>query len=209
MLEVGSWAGESAILWAEAIKRYFSEGKIYCVDPWVDYGSTTKTMSRALRNNKIFNLFRHNIELSGHKDIITVLRGFSKDILPRLNHNHFDLIYIDGDHSYGAVKKDLQDASFLLKERGVLCGDDLELQNYEIDIENAKRNKSEDFIVDPKTQQSFHPGVSLAVGDFFNKDVSAWYGFWAMRKKVNKWEEIKSNADINNFVIPKHLIPWS
>ena len=38
--------------------------------------------------------------------------------------NFFDFIYIDGDHSYEAVKNDLHMWHPKLKKYGVMCGDD-------------------------------------------------------------------------------------
>jgi hypothetical protein len=122
-----------------------------------------------------------------------------------LKNNQFDLIFIDGDHSYGAVTRDIQNAAPLLKEGGVLCGDDLELQYFEVDIENGKKNKEKDYIVDLKTKRYFHPGVCLAIGEFFGKEVSEWRGFWAMRKQADKWRKIELDVDINNIEIPQHL----
>lgn len=208
VLEVGSWAGGSAITWAEAIKKYnlnINKGEVYCIDSWIDYRNTTKPMSEALRKNKIFDLFQHNINASGYSNMIFVFRGFSGNILPMLKNNQFDLIFIDGDHSYKAVLQDVQNAVPLLKEGGILCGDDLELQYFEIDIENGEKNKEQDFIIDTKTQNYFHPGVCLAIGEFFGKEVSEWHGFWAMRKKENKWEKIELDADIKSIEIPQHL----
>ena len=37
---------------------------------------------------------------------------------------YFDFVYIDGDHSYEAVIKDLDSWYPKLKEYGVMCGDD-------------------------------------------------------------------------------------
>ena len=187
ILEVGSWAGGSAITWAEAISKCNKRGgEVYCIDPWVNYKNTTKLMHEALRKNKIFDLFQHNINASGYGDMIFMFRGFSGNILPMLKNNQFDLIFVDGDHSYKAVLQDIQNAAPLLKEGGILCGDDLELQYFEIDIENAKKNKEQDFIIDTKTQNHFPPGVCLAIGEFLGKEVSAWHGFGlCVKKKIN------------------------
>ena len=82
---------------------------------------------------------------------------------------------------------DIKFSKNLLKDPGVLCGDDLELQISEIDLEFAKKNKTKDYILDPRTKRLYHPGVTLAVGEIFNK-VSSWDGFWAMKKNVAEWE---------------------
>ena len=56
-------------------------------------------------------------------------------MLPR---HAFDIAFIDGDHAYTAVLRDLQAACELIRDGGILCGDDLELQIAEIDIGYAR-----------------------------------------------------------------------
>ncbi len=87
-----------------------------------------------------------------------------------------------------------------------MCGDDLELQVSEINLENAKKNIDSDFIPDPKTNNWFHPGVTLAVGEFFG-EVSVWEGFWAMRKRGASWEKVVwEELDLGNVLVPEHLL---
>lgn len=212
ILEVGSWAGGSAITWAEAVKKYNpAGGEIICVDPWVDYIDPQINkdfaygyMKKAFVKDRIFSLFLHNIRASGYADIITVHRGFSGDILPKQKHEHFDLVYIDGDHSYDGALQDLKFAAPLIKDGGIICGDDLELQYPFVDKENLERVKGIDFATDPVNQRHFHPGLCIAVWEFFGKKVSAWEGFWAMRKSADGWERVNLILD-EDFQIPSHL----
>jgi hypothetical protein len=101
----------------------------------------------------------------------------------------FDLVYLDGDHRYKQVSTDIRNAERLVGDGGILCGDDLELQAPAVDLENAKDNAHLDFILDPKTGQYYHPGITLAVAECFG-DVSSWDGFWAVRKCGSKWEKV-------------------
>ena len=74
-------------------------------------------------------------------------------------------------------------SSVLVRDGGIICGDDLEIQFDEIDLENASENKQKYFIIDSKTGFGFHPGVTLALYKYFGGKVSNFGGFWAMRKK--------------------------
>ena len=85
-------------------------------------------MNNALKKGQVLKLFCHNIKASGHQDIVHMMKGFSQDVLPSLRKDHFNIIFIDGDHSYSGIKKDLEMASQLLVDGGVICGDDLDLQ---------------------------------------------------------------------------------
>lgn len=55
---------------------------------------------------------------------VTVHKGTSYDILNTFNDNYFDLIYIDGDHSYEGVKLDLSLSLLKIKKGGMICGHD-------------------------------------------------------------------------------------
>jgi predicted O-methyltransferase YrrM len=213
VLELGSWAGGSAITWAEAIKRYcVNRGKVICIDPWVDYIDSSKnkewahkTMKKAFKNDRIYKLFFYNIFVSKHSDIVSAMRGTADDILPLLNAGSFDLIFIDANHAYEFVYADIKNFAPLLREGGILCGDDLELQYSEVDEVTITQMKDQDVIVDPLTKKRYHPGVSLAVYHFFKTDVSAWNGFWAMKKSSDRWEKISLEIEQKEIIIPEHL----
>jgi len=213
ILEIGSWAGGSAITWAEALKKYCSSnGRIFCIDPWKSYNNIDqlslcirKVMQKALMKEKIFNLFLHNIKTTNNDDVVCPLRGRSDEILPLLRPNQFDIIYIDGSHDYKDVLMDLNNSAPLLRDGGILCGDDLELQSFEIDLENALKHINEEYIEDGKTRRTFHVGVTFAVAETIGK-VSSWEGFWAVRKNGNSWNKINiENLDLNNIEVPVHL----
>ncbi|MBI1923208.1 class I SAM-dependent methyltransferase [Candidatus Poribacteria bacterium] len=213
VLEIGSWAGGSAITWAEAIKAYNNrQGLVVCVDPWKPYFDPGKyesalyfRMHKALSTGAIFNLFVHNITSSKHDDIVLPFRGSCEDAVFFLADKKFDLIFVDGDHSYSSVLNDLKNCCRLVADGGILCGDDLEMQIFQVDEIYARRNREVDFILDPKTKRWFHPGCSVAIGEFFG-EVSVWEGFWAMRKCGDEWESvILEEAALQHLVVPNHL----
>jgi hypothetical protein len=57
---------------------------------------------------------------------ILLLRGTSQELLSYFAPESFDAIYIDGDHSYEGVKRDLQIAWRIVKDGGYICGHDYE-----------------------------------------------------------------------------------
>lgn len=213
LLEIGSWAGGSAITWAKAIKKYsYDRGSIICIDPWVDYIDngvnkdwTHKTMKKALVESRIYKLFLHNISASGLSEMISILQGSSKEMLPYIREGVADMIFIDGDHSYDAVLSDIIASTSLLKDGGILCGDDLELQYQEVDQAAINNFKYSDVITDPKTKKRYHPGVSMAVHDYFKIEVSTWEGLWAMQKKQGKFHKVYLLEGHKAINIPRHL----
>ena len=54
---------------------------------------------------------------------------------------YYDVVFIDADHTYGPVRKDITESLRLIKDGGIICGDDLNLQFHEVDKNNAKLNK--------------------------------------------------------------------
>lgn len=195
ILEIGSWSGGSARVWAEALKSFNRcKGTIHCVDPWIEYfdpqsrNPIHRAMNKACRNRTILSLFLHNTH--AYWSIIVAHVGRSDQVLPTFKEQAFDLVYIDGDHSFRAVYSDLDLSAPLLKDGGILCGDDLELQWDEADTLEAAACKNEDYMLDHKTGQYYHPGVTLAVHEFFGRRVSAKDGFWAVRKRGKEWEDV-------------------
>ncbi len=202
ILEIGSWAANSTIIWADAIKKFNdNNGSVTCIDPWNPYfeigvnvasSTSSRRMRRALEKEKILNLFLYNISASNHNDIVRLYKASSNDALPTFRDKLFNLIFIDGDHSYSQVIKDLRNCERLLCDGGVLCGDDLELQKHEIDIKSAEMKKEQDLILDKGANTHFHPGVTLAVGEFFgDKEITNFHGFWVMRKNSSGWQRVE------------------
>ena len=218
LLEVGSWAGGSVLTWAEALKNSQQRSAtIVCVDGWKPFtlaGARPdvplyQQMGQALTQDTIFGLFWHNVRAAGHDDIVVPMRGFSQQVLPLLADDSFDLAFIDGNHTYNHVLADLRAATRLVREGGILCGDDLELQSFQIDLAHAETQTESDYIKDPRTEQHYHPGVTLAVGQLFGR-VQTWAGFWAVQKCNGRWKPVDlPPLESPESKIPQHLHPPS
>ncbi len=194
ILEIGSWLGASALSFAQGLKEYNNaNGTITCIDAWKPFfdeeknnDDVHKNMQALLGSDVAYNIFMHNINTLPSSIKTQHLKGNSQDIMPMLKPEQFDIIFIDADHTYEPVKKDILNAIPLLKDGGIICGDDLNLQMFECDQKLAKKSGDKDFIKDNKTGRGFHPGVTLAVDEIFG-EVSAHGGFWAIQKASKKW----------------------
>jgi hypothetical protein len=102
------------------------------------------------------------------------------------------------------VDFDILHAKRLVKEGGIVCGDDLELQKNECDVEYGKKHLEIDFIRDLKTGVCYHPGVTFAVWKHFGR-VRSYSGFWAVRKEKNRWNSVDLNINLDRLEIPPHL----
>lgn len=197
MLEIGSWAGQSAILWASEIARSGCPGRVFCIDPWMPFATREQVdvnavtiMNKIARRDKIFPLFWHNVKSSGLSQIIIPLRGRSNDLLPLLKPMSFDLVFVDGSHAYSDFISDLHLATPLVKDGGVICGDDLEIQQDEVDTAFAEHNREKDFVTDLRSGRGYHPGVCLGVAHFFKRRISCFDGFWIQRRTGDRWVDV-------------------
>lgn len=190
ILELGGYAGSSAIQWGSAVKGHgLADAKVYIVDPWTSYLDVERNrrlpyriMNYGLATGRILALFEHNVRAAGLSNVCIPIKGDSADALTRFGENSCDLVYIDGDHRVEAVMADIERSLAMLKDGGLLCGDDLEAQLADIDADYARRSLDQDMAVDPKTGIAYHPGVTVAVAEFFGRRVACFEGFWVVRK---------------------------
>lgn len=213
VLEVGSWIGTSALVWAEAIDLFCSQkGSVLCVDTWAPYfgepeeGSIPSPsydrMTRLAESGLAYQLFLHNARCGPASSPIRHFRGVSADVLPYLADRSFDVVYIDGDHAYDRVRADLLQGDRLVRDGGFLCGDDLELQWHDVDQENTARRSGADMTYDPKTRSVHHPGVTRAVGELFGP-VPYYHGFWALQRAGGTYRRVDLRTSPT--FIPRHL----
>tara|TARA_B100000315_G_scaffold220156_3_gene222593 strand:- start:456 stop:1262 length:807 start_codon:yes stop_codon:yes gene_type:complete len=216
ILEVGSWTGASALTWGEALEIHNNgNGEITCIDAWEPYYNDTEILddlsrqiNDALSGDEPFQVFQKNMEHLPPSVNLNVRRGWSQDILPTLAHDSFDLVYIDGDHSYQGVSVDLENCCPLVNKGGFICGDDLELQSHQVDATIALQQPNLDKLHDQFSDTTYHPGVTRAIGEKFGR-VSSWHGFWAMQKLDGHWQEVSLAGmppHIPSFISPENLI---
>ena len=121
--------------------------------------------------------------MAGITDRVILLRIDSRVALPTLQDEAFDIIFIDGDHSYEFVKSDITHAKRLVRLGGIIVGDDLELQFPSVDSPYHKEQVElkNHFCSAPDNSMGYHPGVTQAVWEEFGQ-VNNPLGLWAVRK---------------------------
>uniref|UniRef100_A0A914CID6 Class I SAM-dependent methyltransferase n=1 Tax=Acrobeloides nanus TaxID=290746 RepID=A0A914CID6_9BILA len=77
--------------------------------------------------NDLFNTFLNNIKVKGFDDIIYPLRLPSNAATHVLHCFKIDahIIFVDGDHDYKPVLRDIETLFPLLKKNGIMFGDDM------------------------------------------------------------------------------------
>ena len=134
ILEIGSWKGRSAINIARHAKSLGLSPELVCVDTWL--GSAEHWLregpgwyeSLIIRHGhpELYNTFLSNVVRAGLQDIITPFPCTSETAAIVLARHgfYFDLCYVDAAHEEGPVSRDLDACWTLLREPGVLIGDD-------------------------------------------------------------------------------------
>ncbi len=203
VLEVGSWAGTSLIAWDKAFE---GRARFTVVDTWAPYWPNGVSwmgdvMNRVAESGEIYERFITNIIKQNMRDRVRILVDDSRQALPWLieTMDRFDLIYIDGDHRYDHAASDILNGKRLVNAGGILCGDDLEAQLFELDDLDAHKVAIEagvDFLVHKNHRgrdtngtpySGHHPGVTQAVADAFGDGVSCVDCLWAMRLTDHGW----------------------
>lgn len=179
-LEIGSYAGSSAITACDFFLKEGIDFKCVCVDLWGAAHTKTslednwydKRFNEWSVSQKSKNLFLHNVKNSKHN-----IKFYQMDINEFISTEYnnldleFNIFYIDASHVYKDVLNDIKDCLYMVnknkKERTALIfGDDHDLF-YE-EVEDYKSSYLEhDCIRSSKVGARFHPGVSKAVFDTF------------------------------------------
>ena len=118
--EVGAFYGANMVSVAETYGVHPSSTLI-AIDPWTDYVDYPEYKGQQVT---IYDAFTQNIEACSLADRIMVKRGYSNEVLPTLEDNSFDIIYIDGNHEPEFVLEDAVLAFRKLKIGGRLIFDD-------------------------------------------------------------------------------------
>lgn len=117
ILEIGSWVGRSAVAMAAN-----TSGLVVAVDVWDENpGDVYEPHLRDRPENWIREKFLENTRLFSN---ISSVQGKSVEVSKSFLVPTFDMIFIDGDHSYEAVKSDIKAWKPLLVKGGLLCGHD-------------------------------------------------------------------------------------
>jgi predicted O-methyltransferase YrrM len=137
------------ILFLKAICRNYSECEYFEIGSW--RGESISNVAQVAKHCTSLSLSKQEIvELFGNKTMASVLKLFSEGVpnITHIEHNSmtfdfsslnkkFDVIFVDGDHRYDAVKSDTANAFKLLKDENSVivfhdCGVDSEDNRYEV-----------------------------------------------------------------------------
>lgn len=118
--EIGVFQGE----FSKFIKKNLEPLELHLIDVFEGNGcSGDKDGNNIIwtnLNEEYYNLKNYFLD----DNTVTVHKGTSFDILNSFSDDYFDVIYVDGDHSYDGVKLDLSLSFLKVKNGGLICGHD-------------------------------------------------------------------------------------
>ena len=113
IVEIGSWKGRST----EAILSG-TEATVYAVDHFLGSKGEEEQHKEA-KDDVVYNQFLANV---GHHENLKVLRMSSEEAVKQFADKSVDMVFIDGEHTYEGVKKDIE--MWLPKAKKLICGHD-------------------------------------------------------------------------------------
>jgi len=115
VVEIGSWKGRST---KELLEN--CRGTVYAVDTWK--GSSGDISGVMTECQDVHGEFVKNV---GHYPNLKIIKNNSLDAAKEFNGRKVDMVFIDADHSYEAVKTDIE--AWLPKCKKIMCGHDYQL----------------------------------------------------------------------------------
>jgi predicted O-methyltransferase YrrM len=110
VLEIGSYLGASTCYLAAGLRG--ANATITCIDTWQN-----QTMPEGVRDT--FAEFGKNLQPVRQR--LTLIRKPSRDVTPKELDGQFDLVFLDGDHSYEPTRADFNLVASLISSDGVLA----------------------------------------------------------------------------------------
>ena len=159
--EIGVYNGVTTKKYIDIIKQ--NNGHLFVIDWFKGNENVSEGIHKYDESNSdnVYNCFLNDFE--NYSDVITILSGKSSDMISQIPDNSLDICFIDADHRYSNVYRDIELCLPKMKPGGLLCGHDME------DIQLANKFNQEDLEED--CANNVHCGVIQAVYDHFGFDI--------------------------------------
>jgi hypothetical protein len=122
MAEVGCYQGESTEIFVRKAQR------VIAIDPWVNGYDPSDIASENVDAALVEAAFDRRHSTNGR---VQKLRQTSLAAAVTIQDGSLDMVYLDGDHRYEAVQRDLKAWLPKLKPRGLMCGHDFWPGNFD------------------------------------------------------------------------------
>ena len=172
--ELGSWTGLSTSLLATIAKAH--NGAVVAVDTFL--GADTDNLQDNANVFDIKKIFTNNLKRQDLLQYVTIVNKTTEEASKDFPDEYFDVVFLDADHRYEFVKKDIELWLPKIKSGGLFCGHDCDilLPNGIESLKETWRHKN---------WVGFHLGLCIALSEMLpdakkipNTDTSTnviWY----------------------------------
>lgn len=119
-VELGVWKGHSISYLANLLKEK-PNVKVYAVDVFEKWNKNEKVKDEVKWINEIYAT---NLKNAGVRELITDIKSISWEAAPYFKDKSVDFVFIDADHSYDSVIKDITAWLPKIKPTGTISGHD-------------------------------------------------------------------------------------
>jgi hypothetical protein len=121
-VELGSWKGRSTCFMGVEIANSGKHIGFHAVDHWLGSDEPAHDADADAREGRLFDVFLQNIEPV--KDYVRPVRGDSATAAAEFADESVDFVYVDAEHTFAGVSRDMDAWWPKLKPGGVMAGDD-------------------------------------------------------------------------------------
>ena len=127
VVEIGVWRGE----FSEYLVS-LNPAKLHLIDPWKGVVPSGDVDGNFVSYADLDSEYLRMVDRYRTNDKVVLHRAFSGEAIATFQDASIDIAYIDGDHSYDGVLRDLEALLPKMKKNGIICGHD-----YEMNLEKA------------------------------------------------------------------------
>ena len=158
-VELGTYTGRSALAMLHTIAR--EGGHLTCVDWFCGNVGVEAEIGPSYRNHDIKKILQENLDEAGHLGRVTIMVWETAPAAQTFRDRSIDVLFVDADHRYSAVKADLAAWLPKMKPGALVFGHDFEAHLRDLDPELVRAHCESDFV------GGFHLGVIRAVCEAF------------------------------------------
>lgn len=119
-VELGVWKGHSISYLADKL-RYKAGVEIYAVDIFEEWNKNKNVLDEV---KNISNIYNENLLRMNVRHLIQDIRCISWEAAYKFEDESVDFVFIDADHSYDSVLKDIRSWYPKIKPNGIISGHD-------------------------------------------------------------------------------------
>jgi len=117
-VEIGVWKGHSIIYLSNLLRD--KDVEVYAIDLF----NETYKYKKTEEIKYLYDIFKENVKIANLSDKITPIKSISWEASEKFDDDSVDFVFIDADHEYDSVIKDINSWLPKIKKGGIISGHD-------------------------------------------------------------------------------------